>query len=89
MTTSTIEAQSPFAYASPTSGSARARRFAAALAHWVMPLAILARIGEYVRRQRDMRELYRLSDRELAEMRITRSQISEIYEPDFEQRRRT
>ena len=49
--------------------------------------AVVASVGEYLRRQRVVSELTRLSDRELADVGLTRADISQIFEPGFAARR--
>ncbi|HWA80766.1 MAG TPA: DUF1127 domain-containing protein [Acetobacteraceae bacterium] len=50
--------------------------------------AIGAGIREHLRRQRVMSELSRLSDRELADIGITRNDIGQIFTPEFAAQRR-
>jgi len=45
--------------------------------------AIKTGLGEYLHRQRVLSELSRLSDRELADMGLTRGEIREIFTPEF------
>jgi uncharacterized protein YjiS (DUF1127 family) len=53
------------------------------------PIGLLAAIREHVRRKNEIYRLSRLGDRDLADMGVTRTEVSQIYEPDFAERRRT
>lgn len=48
----------------------------------------IAHLAEYFHRHQVMAELYRLSDRELADIGLTRSEIHLIYSEEFAARRR-
>ena len=51
--------------------------------------AIAADLREYGRRQRVVSELSRLSDRELADVGLTRADIGQVFTPEFAARRRS
>ena len=50
---------------------------------------IAADLREYGRRQRVVSELSRLSDRELADVGLTRADIGQVFTPEFAARRRS
>lgn len=50
---------------------------------------IAADVREYGRRQRVVSELSRLSDRELADVGLTRADIGQVFTPEFAERRRS
>lgn len=70
--------------ASPT-GRGGAAAVGGAVLRWFG--AGTARIREYARRRRVMSELSRLSDRELADIGLSRSDIGSIYSEEFAARR--
>ncbi|MGH7078407.1 MAG: DUF1127 domain-containing protein [Acetobacteraceae bacterium] len=55
------------------------------LARWISALG--AAFGEHFRRHRVMSELSRLTDRELADIGLSRSDIGQIYSEEFAARR--
>ncbi len=79
----------PFSADAPAAGHpAQRSQFGAALAGRVNPFAIFVRIREHLRCSGEKSRLHRLSDRDLADMRLGRWEIGEIYDADFEHRRR-
>ena len=76
----------PMAFAaSERPRTAPIRGLAMALAHFNP----VAGICEFVRRSHVICRLSCLSDRELADMGVTRAELREIYKPDFERKRRS
>jgi uncharacterized protein YjiS (DUF1127 family) len=76
----------PMAFAaSERPRTAPIRALATALAHF----SPVAGICEFVRRRQVIYRLSCLHDRELADMGVNRSELHDIYKPDFERRRRS
>lgn len=68
-----------------TKGRAGGPSSSGTLARWVT--AFGASIREHLRRHRVMSELSRLTDRELADIGLSRSEIGQIYSEEFARRR--
>ncbi len=88
METNTLSRQSRFADRPISGALVRGLQLGMALALKMMRSRIFARIRDYMRHQQEKSRLYRLSDRDLSDMRLARSEIQAIYEPNFERRRR-